>query len=76
MTHQDVITLRRAVLQRLINAEGGAYIRPNQNRQPDAAFRIASIRCRGIVGIGDTELAAQSDWFRQSAQKARQVGAQ
>ena len=66
--------MRRRVLTQVIAREGGAYILPEQNRQPDPALRVASIRARGLMGIGATEAQAQADWFRQAvATSAAQV---
>ncbi len=56
---------RRAFILAIIAAEGGAYILPEQNRQPDPKLRIASIHCRGRIGIGRSEAEAQADWLRQ-----------
>lgn len=62
----DRIAATRAFIRAIIDRDGGAYITPDQNRQPDPALRIASIRARGVVGIGPTEAAAQADWLRQA----------
>lgn len=59
------IDANRAYIMAQISAHGGAYILPEHNRQPEANFRIASIHCRGHIGIGASEAAAQADWFRQ-----------
>ena len=67
MIAAEVITMRRAALMQQIARQGGAYILPEENAQPDPALRIASIHLGGIIGIGQTEAQAQSDWFRQAA---------
>lgn len=73
MPHPEIVTMRRRVLAQLIAREGGAYITPDRNRQPDPALQIASIRLRGLTGIGATEAAAQADWFAQAAARAAQA---
>lgn len=67
MIAPDLTKMRGDVLRRIIATEGGRYITPEMNRQPDPALRIASIHVRGLVGIGATEAQAQADWFRQAA---------
>lgn len=57
---------RRAFIKAKIAAEGGAYITPEQNRQPDPALRIASIRCGEIIALGSTEEMAQVNFLRQA----------
>lgn len=66
MSCPEIVTQRRRILCAAISTDGGAYILPEANRQPDPALAIASIRHRGIVAIGRTEAEAQADYFRQS----------
>lgn len=63
----------RAFILGQIAKEGGAYITPEENRQPDPALRIASIRCGEITALGTTEEIAQGDFMRQFIKRA--VGA-
>jgi hypothetical protein len=65
MTSCASITKTRTHLQRHIAKRGGAYIRPEDNHQPNPALRIASIRLDGIQAIGQTEAQAQANWFKQ-----------
>ena len=57
---------RRAFITNLIAIHGGAYILPEQNKQPDPMLRIASIHCKDFIGLGQTEAEAQADWLRQA----------
>jgi len=53
---------RRLILA-MIEVHGGAYILPEQNRQPCPDMAIGSIHCRDVIGIGATEAAMQADWL-------------
>ena len=66
MPHPEIITLRRNILIQAIRQHGGAYIRPEENDQPDFMPRLASIHLRGIIATGATEAEAQASYFRQA----------
>lgn len=66
---QNTTKERARALRAIIDAEGGCYILPHQNKQPNPALAIASIHARNITGFGRTEAEAQEDWFRQHADR-------
>jgi hypothetical protein len=67
--HPEVIGMRRRAFMAMIGKEGGAYLLPANNQQPDPLLKIASIQVRGIQAFGHTEAEAQDHWFRQACTK-------
>lgn len=72
MSRDNLIRARRTYIKAKIALDGGAYITPAENAQPDPALRIASIRCGRITALGATEEQAQADFMRQAFTPAPQ----